>query len=104
MASEKEILSRGNNRLTKIIQSEIKDQNLIKTGDLLKSIDAKFTIRGTKVTIKIGAMYYYTYLDRGTKYIKSRDITKNVVNSKRFNDLMEEVAAEYFEYLIEINL
>ena len=104
MASEQQILSRGNNRLTKLIQAEIVDQKLIKTGDLLKSIDARFTIKGSKLTIKIGALYYYTFLDKGTKHIKSRDITANVVNSKGFTGLMEDVAAEYFEYLIEINL
>jgi len=103
MASAQSIVSRGNNRLAKIVEAEILNQNLIKTGDLLKSIDARFVISGKKLTIKIGAMYYYTFLDNGTRHIKRRDITKNVVNSKRFVNLMEEVAADYIEYLIEIN-
>lgn len=103
MATAQSIVSRGNNRLTKIIASEIQKQNLIKTGDLLKSIDAQFVVKGKDLKVKIGAMYYYTFLDNGTKHIKSRDITKNVVNSDRFIKLMEEVAADYIEFLIDIN-
>ena len=103
MASLQKIVSRGNNRLTKVIQAEIKSQRLIKTGDLLRTVDAQFVVKGKKLTIKIGTMYYYTFLDNGTKHIRSRNITQNVVNSKRFIDLMEEVAADFIEYLIEIN-
>tara|TARA_R110002012_G_scaffold106783_4_gene248052 strand:- start:231 stop:542 length:312 start_codon:yes stop_codon:yes gene_type:complete len=103
MATAQSILSRGNNRLARLIEAEIQKQNLIKTGDLLKSIDAQFVLKNKKITIKIGAMYYYTFLDNGTRHIKSRNITQKVINSDKFVKLMEDVAGEYIEFLIDIN-
>jgi len=94
-------LASGNNRLRALIQEVILAKNLIKTGDLHRSIDAKFTIdKKDNLTVKIGAIFYYKYLDDGTRTIAKRDITKDTVNSPKFKKIMEDVAADYVEYLL----
>lgn len=88
-------LSRYDNRLRRLIQDIINKKGLVKTGDLIRSIDANFFIKNDNIELNIGAIYYYDYLDKGTKYIKPREITKDVTSSKEFNDIMTEVVTEY---------
>jgi len=91
----------GNNRLRALIQEVILAKNLIKTGDLHRSIEASFSInKKDELTIFIGAIYYYKYLDDGTKYIAKRDITKDTTEHPTFTKIMEEVAFDYVDYLI----
>ena len=101
MPSVKSILSRGNNRLRALIQEVILEKNLIKTGDLHRSIDAEFTEKNGNITINIGAIFYYKFLDDGTKYIAERNITQDTVNHPTFTKIMEDVAGDYVELLIE---
>jgi hypothetical protein len=101
MPSLQSILSRGNNRLRALIQEVILDKNLIKTGDLHRSIDAEFREEDGIIKIKIGAIYYYKYLDDGTRYIEARNITKDTTEHPTFKNIMDDVAADFVEYLIE---
>lgn len=101
MAGVGSILNKASNRFRKLIQQDIRNKNLIKTGDLIRSIDAEFKEKGNKIVIHIGAIFYYTYLDDGTKYIKSFDITKDVLDSKGFKDLLEEVLVDVTQVKID---
>lgn len=101
MAGIGSILNKASIRFRKLIQKDIRNKNLIKTGDLVRSIDAEFKESKGKITISIGAIFYYTYLDDGTKYIKSFDITKDVLDSKGFKDLLEEVLEDVTKVQID---
>ena len=61
---------------------------------MIRSIDAVFKKRGDNYTIELGAIYYYTFLDDGTKYIKKKDITKDVIEGDEFRDLVAELMVD----------
>jgi hypothetical protein len=94
MASTGSILNKASNRFRKLIQDDIRKKNLIKTGDLIRSIDASFKEDGDEIKIQIGAIYYYTFLDDGTKYIKSFNITEDVLDSTEFEELLEDTIVD----------
>ena len=91
-------LSKYNNRFRKLVQEDIYKKDLIKTGDLIRSIDAEFRVENDNVVIEIGSIYYYEYLDNGTRHIKARKITEDVIKSKEFQKIMDEVTQEWVEY------
>jgi len=93
------LLNKASIRFRKLIQNDIRKKNLIKTGDMIRSIEADFSENTStgEIVISIGAIYYYTYLDDGTRYIKSFDITDDVVDSKEFEKLMEETIVDITE-------
>lgn len=64
------------------IKSEIRSAGAIRTGDMLRSIDYKVT-GDTDPELMIDAIYYYTYVDEGTKYISPREFTKKALNKSK---------------------
>ena len=96
--SKQSIIKKYNTRFTKLVQQDISDKNLIKTGDLYKSIDAKFKLDGDEVVIDIDVIYYYVFLDDGTRHIQAFNITEDVTNSSEFDALMEDMMIELLEF------
>jgi hypothetical protein len=77
----------------------ISKEGLIKTGALRASIDINFDVNNSDFSIS--AIYYYEYLDRGTKYIKSYDLTEKIVNDKIVLDAIEDFYYNYFKEKID---
>lgn len=86
-------IRRANVKLKKLIQNEITRQKLIDTGAMIKSITTEFTLSRRKLNIKLGAIYYYKFLDNGTRYITARKITKNVISGNEFKNLEKRLIA-----------
>lgn len=101
MATIGSVLNKSTNKLRRLIQQDIRDKNLIKSGDLIKSIDASFKEERGKITLSIGAIYYYTFLDDGTRYIKARNITNDVMESREFKILLEETTAGVAQVMVD---
>ena len=96
MATTKSIISRANNRFTKLIKREIIEKDAIITGDMLRSIDTVFKEKSNgNIEIVLGSIYYYVYVDQGTKHIKARKITEDVLNSDSFNEILEDLMFEW---------
>ena len=95
------LLNKASKQFRKLVQKDIRSKNLIKSGDLVKSIEAKFTSKGGEIFISIGAIFYYTYLDDGTKNIKSFDITEDVLDSQEFADIMEDLIVDIVEVRLD---
>lgn len=91
----KNIVKRFNNRFRKLIQKDIRKKGSIRTGTMLKSIDPVFNIdKKGELVVNLDAVYYYEYVDGGTRYITPRDFTKDVVNSEEFAKILEELMIE----------
>ena len=99
--TRQQIISRANNKFTQLIKKEIIDKDAIITGDMLRSIDAIFKESKDTVKIQLGAIHYYVYVDEGTRFIKARKITEDVLESKAFIEILEDLMFEWNE--IEIN-
>ena len=97
-------LSKYNNRFSNLIEADIRKKKLIKTGDLIRSIDPVFHLSNNKITIKLGAIHYFKYLDDGTRYIKSYNITKDVMNTQEFLDIIEDIIFDGIDSDIDIIL
>ncbi len=98
--TRKQILSRANNRFTKLIKKDIQKKDAIKTGEMLRSIDSAFKEKGDDVVIELGAIHYYVFVDEGTKHIKARKITEDVLESKEFEKIMEDLMFDWTEIII----
>lgn len=110
MESINNIINKYNNRFKQLIMKTILDINqastnsaLIKTGDLLRSIDSIFTFneKDWSIDIDIKAIFYYEYLDNGTKRIKAFEITNKTLDSKENTDMIQDLLGELFEYKID---
>jgi hypothetical protein len=77
----------------------ISKEGLIKTGALRESININFDVDDGEFTIS--AIYYYEYLDGGTKYIKSYDLTEKITNDKIVLDAIEDFFYNYFKEKID---
>jgi len=104
MKSRQKILDKGNNRFRKLIQKDILKKDAIITGDMLRSIDPVFKDRRDKVLIELGAIYYYEYVDQGTRTIKARNITSDVLDSKAFLKIVEDLMFEIEDLEVDLML
>lgn len=101
MVSRSSVLNKATNRFRKLVQKDIREKNLIKTGDLIRSIDVEFKDEKDKVVFTIGAIFYYTFLDDGTTHIRSRNITKDVTESAEFAAILKDTIGDYVQVLID---
>lgn len=101
MATVNSIISRGNNKFRRLIQKDIREKNLIKTGDLIQSIDPVFSMEKGELNIEVGAIHYYKFLDDGTKFITARNITSDVVESSEFTKLIEDIIFQLTEKKVD---
>ena len=85
---------RANVKFKNLIRDEIRRLKLIKTGTMIRSITTEFKISNNKLEIVLGAVYYYDFLDDGTKYIKPYNITKNVIKGQKFKNLEKDLIAK----------
>ena len=84
----------ANVRFKKLIQDEIAKKKLIKTGYMIKSITSEFRLERGKITIFLGAVYYYKFLDNGTKFIKPYYITADTIKGEKFKKLEKELVSK----------
>lgn len=87
-------IRRANVKFKNLIREEIRIKKLIKTGTMIRSISTEFILEKGKIKIKLGAVYYYKFLDDGTKYIKAYNITKDTLKSKKFQDLEKDLISK----------
>lgn len=114
--TEQQIVSKANNRFRKLIQKDILKKDAIITGDMLRSIDPVFRLKKKKILIELGAIYYYEYVDQGTKGkhgtkrkqgtqgIKARNITTDVLESKAFLEIAEDLSFDLYELQVDLML
>jgi hypothetical protein len=65
-----------------VIKKDIRYKNLIKTGDLLGSIDFRLVERGDNIEIEFIMISYGKYVDEGTIYIRAREFFKENIKSQ----------------------
>lgn len=83
--------------LVQEIKSEIESAGAVKTGKMKNSIDYKIDDNVNDVTIQLEAIYYYEYVDSGTKNIKPREFSKKAVKkvlSKHRNKMTDAVKSD----------
>jgi len=81
--------------LTKLLKDEIRRQDLIDTGRMLRETAANIDVTHTnEISIKVISTTYYKYVDGRFK------ITKNALKGPKFEKIvkkMNDMIAEYFE-------
>jgi hypothetical protein len=91
--------------LKRIVDLVCKDvitrEGLIKTGQLLRSIESDVRFNQNDITIEIEAVYYYEYLDEGTRYIKPYNLTDKILNDSRVIKAIEDFLVEWIEKRID---
>lgn len=98
---EKTILSKASAKLKTLVKNDIISKGLVKTGALVQSIEADFVETGDELTIEIGAVYYYAFLDDGTRFIEAYNITEDVTNSSAFQVLLEDTITSLLEVRLD---
>jgi hypothetical protein len=96
------------NKLAKALQREIRSLGLVDTGALYDSIriSAMTGDELNKINVTINAMYYYLFLDEGTKrdgqvMIAPQKITEKWLASSAVNEILAEVVQEYIAWQFE---
>ena len=76
---------------------------LIKTGDLLRSIDSVFSFdeKDWTINIELKSIFYYEYLDNGTKRIKAFEITNKTLESEEYDEMITDLLSEIYEYKVD---
>ena len=83
------------NFVDKIIQAEIRKQDLIKTGNMLRSIKSKVTIKNSnEIDIDVSAVDYFIYVNGNF------DVTEKAFNSPAFR----KVIADFNQIMVERSL
>lgn len=84
--------------LTKLYKDEIKRQDLIDTGLMLRTIEAKAKIVNSEIEITLSATDYFKFVDGNF------DVTENVQKSNGWDkviDIMESIVAQLIEKELE---
>lgn len=97
-------IRKANVDFKKLVRDEIRRKKLIKTGTLVRSITSDIKVVNGEVDITLGAVYYYKFLDDGTKHIKSYNITKDIMNTKRFQDIIMSLITDMIDTGIKVAL
>ncbi len=89
-------------KLQRAIQQEISKLGLVDTGALRASIRIS-AVTGdlNQVTLTINCLYYYVFLDLGTKDIAKQNITEKALRSSNGKKFMEETVQAYVDFLSE---
>lgn len=92
------------NKLARSLQQEIRSLGLVDTGALYESVRIS-AMTGDKlnvVTMTINAMYYYLFLDEGTKRgIPPYSITDSWLRRSDVQQIIAEVVQEYIAFQFE---
>jgi hypothetical protein len=92
------------NKLARSLQQEIRSLGLVDTGALYESVRIS-AMSGTKlntITMTINAMFYYLFLDEGTKRgIPPYSITDNWLRRSDVQAIFAEVTQEYIAWQFE---
>lgn len=88
-------------KLQKAIQQVIRNEGLIDTRTLYNSVRIS-TVEGdlNRINITINAVYYYAFLDLGTRDIARFRITDQALESGLGREFLSDVIGEYMEWLI----
>ena len=78
------------NMVVRIIQDEIRRQDLIDTGLMLRSVKAKLNIRGNSFTIDVTSTEYFKYVDG------NYNIVNNAFNSRDYQTLVVPAIQDLF--------
>lgn len=92
------------NKLARSLQQEIRSLGLVDTGALYESVRIS-AMTGDKlnvITMTINAMYYYLFLDEGTKRgIPPYSITDSWLRRSDVQQIIAEVVQEYIAFQFE---
>ena len=92
------------NKLARSLQQEIRSLGLVDTGALYESVRIS-AMTGDKlnvITMTINAMYYYLFLDEGTKRgIPPYSITDSWLKRSDVQQIIAEVVQEYIAFQFE---
>ena len=92
------------NKLARSVQQEIRSLGLVDTGALYESVRIS-AMTGDKlnvITMTINAMYYYLFLDEGTKRgIPPYSITDSWLRRSDVQQIIAEVVQEYIAFQFE---
>jgi len=80
-------------KLTRLFQNEIQRQDLIDTGLMLRTTRTYLVENPRGFSFRVESTDYFEYVD--AKY----DVTKNVLNSREFAILLDDINEFYAEYL-----
>lgn len=80
-----------------LVRNQIRKEKLIDTGTMIRSITSDIKVVNGEVEITLGAVYYYKFLDDGTRYIKAYNITEDVINTKKFKDIIMSLVTDMID-------
>lgn len=93
---------------TRVLNSELKKEIIhkkaVKTGrmrNVSKIVKLKWNETTDDFSMNISTTQYYKFVDKGTRYITPREITRDFMKRPKVIDQLEKVAAAHFEYLID---
>lgn len=81
------------NEITELIRDEIRRQDLIDTGLMLRSVETKITPSGSNLEIKVSSTDYFKYVD-GTY-----DVIDNAFDTDEYDRIIEDLEDLYIEAL-----
>lgn len=90
-------IRKANVDFKKLVRDEIRKKKLIKTGTMIRSITSDIKVVAGEVKIELGAVYYYKFLDDGTRYIKAYNITNDVMETKKFQDIIMDLIGDMID-------
>jgi len=82
--------------VTKAIKDEIKKKDLIDTGRMLRSIDTVASKTSDGIEIDILAVDYFKYVNG------NYDVIEDALNTKAFNDALDDTMTDYILNIIDI--
>jgi len=90
-------IRRANVDFKNLVRTEIRKKKLIDTGTMIRSITSDIKVVNEEVEITLGAVYYYKFLDDGTRYIKAYNITEDVMDTKKFKDIIMDLVGDMID-------
>lgn len=95
------VIRRANVKFKQLVRDEIRRLGLIKTGTMIRSVTSNIKVNGTKIRINLGVVYYYKFLDNGTKYIEAYHITDRVLDRPEFKKIIGDLSENLIDVEIE---
>lgn len=89
-------------RLQRAIQQTITRLGLVDTSTMRDSIRIS-AVTGdlNQITITVNCIYYYPFLDLGTRDIAPQDITAKALQTSQGRQFLEETVQQYMDYLTQ---
>ena len=106
MENKQAVLYRRLGTATSVLNSEITKQivevNAVDTGRMRNVSIVKIIWQrdSTKFSIEIDSTFYYKFVDKGTKHITPREITKKLIKRPKVKEQFAKVAKALVEYII----